>query len=430
MKKCHFSVLIPILAILTGAASAETTLKTSGQIRVRCELDEKSFDTAFTTRTFALMRTRVGLEATIDSNAHAFVQFQDSRTLGGRDQFGKLQSGSLNDGKNVDLHQAYIQVDRIWFDGFGSKAGRFAFDLGNQRVFGSVDWHNVGRIWEGAIGWYESPGFTINGFWLKPQEENYEGFNGDFDVFGALVELDSAGVELFAFYEIDFDTAGSLFGEETSVTDPDDHVLDRWNFGIYYKKQIEPLDLELNGAFQTGQVINEATTYDLQAFMLTAEAGYAFAGSAKAQISAGVDFASGDDDSTDTKIKTYDNTYYTGHKFRGYMDNFVNSESAGLIDILGRARFNPHPNWTAGADFHYFRTAQNYRDPGTGQATFDVGMEIDITINTVSIAGVKATAGGSVFLPKESFVRFREGDADLTQADPTWWLYTQTTVNF
>jgi len=155
MNRFFYSILILLLiGGLAAAVYAETEVEVSGQVRVRNEIDGKSFNPDYTTKYFQVMRTRIAIDAIVDSNAHAFVQFQDSRMFGDTDQFGQLQSGTLNDGKNVDIHQAYIQVDRIAVDGLGVKAGRFEFNLGNQRVFGAVGWHNVGRSWEGLEAWY------------------------------------------------------------------------------------------------------------------------------------------------------------------------------------------------------------------------------------------------------------------------------------
>lgn len=420
-----------VLAATIGiGARAETTVDISGQVRVRTEYDARSFDTAATARTFALMRTRVNVDATLDSNAHAFVQFQDSRTLGGADQFGNWQSGTTSDGKNVDLHQAYIQLDRIWVDGFGGRVGRFEFILGNQRVFGPGGWGNVGRSWEGGLGWYQGNGFKLTGIGLKAQEENFEDFNGDFDVYGLHLKLDKAGIELFGLYELDMDTSGIFLGEDIKVADLDDHIMDRWSFGLYASRKYKHMDFEVNGVFQTGKVIDGQVQRDLQAFLFTGEVGYNFEGDSKARFSAGIDYASGDDNPLDTDYKGYDNLYYSSHQFRGYMDYFVASEPAGLMDLLARGRINLHPDWTANADFHYFTTAQNYLDPADDSETSSLGMELDVTVSTVSIAGVKAVLGGSVFLPDEAFVRYRLDDRNSTESDPTFWSYGQLIIDF
>jgi hypothetical protein len=431
LKTSTISLVTLVIATAIGVETrAETTVDISGQMRVRGEYDARSFDTAATARTFVLSRTRVDVDALVDSNAHAFVQFQDSRTLGGTNQFGDWQSGTTNDGKNVDLHQAYIQLDRVWIDGFGVKAGRFEFNLGNQRVFGAVGWSNVGRSWEGCLGWYQGNAFKLTGFGLKAQEENFEDFNGDFDVYGLHLKLDRAHIELFGVYELDMDTAGTFLGEKIRVANPDDHIMDRWSFGLYSLRKFRNFDVEVNGVYQTGKVMNGLEQIDLQAFMFTGEIGYNFEGEAKARLSAGVDYASGDDNLLDHDYKGYDNLYYTGHQFRGYMDYFVTSDPAGLMDVLARGRVNFQPDWAAQADFHYFSTAQNYVDLADKSETSNVGIEFDVSVSTTSIAGIKAICGASLFLPDAAFVRYSLDDKNMTENDPTFWAYSQMVIDF
>jgi len=427
--RMHFLIVL-LASVAVTSAGADTQVDISGQVRVRTELDDRSFDTANSYQDFALLRSRVSVEAAVAENARAFVQFQDSRTLGGKDQSGAWQSGTLNDGKSVDLHQAYLEVAKVWLDGLGLKAGRFEFVMGNERVFGSVGWSNVGRSWEGGLAWYQGDGFRVSSFLFRVQEENYATFTGDFALLGLHTRIDRAGLELFGVYERDNDTIGMFLGDTVRVADLQDHIMDRWSFGFYYSKEYHQFDFEFNGVYQAGQVVSDFTTIDLQAFMFAGEVGYNFAGAGKARIAAGVDYASGDDDPADTDHKAYDNLYYTGHKFRGHMDYFVGSEPAGLMDIRVRGRLNFHPDWTAAADFHYFLTAQDYLDPADTGTTKDVGLEFDVSVSTVSVAGVKLAGGVSLFLPQASFVRLKLDDPDMTENDPAVWSYVQAVVDF
>jgi hypothetical protein len=423
IKVKTFITIVTGLVLLLGTVQsfAETEVKIGGQVRFRSEVDGRSFDPAHATGQYNLLRTRVNLEAIVDSNTHAFVQFQDSRVLGGENQFGEFQSGTLNDGKNVDLHQAYVQMDRIWIDGLGARAGRFEFNLGNQRVFGAVGWSNVGRAWEGALGWYTRPDFTLTGVYLKVQEEEDPYRNRDFDIYGFHAELSRYNLELFGVYELNNDI--------NTVSDISNNDLDRWTLGVYLRRNYQQWDLEINGAFQTGKI---ADSIDIQAFMTTGELGHTLPGSGQVRFALGADYTSGDSDPTDTKHKAYNNLYYTGHKFRGYMDYFVSSETRGLVDLMARGRGKLHSDWTVLADLHYFSTAQNYPDitESDTTATSNLGFELDLTVVTSSVKGVDLRSGFSVFLPDEAFVRMRLNDPAINEADPTFWGYLQATVNF
>ncbi|MCP4685085.1 MAG: alginate export family protein, partial [bacterium] len=413
MNKYLLSFLtLLIFGSLTATAYAETEYEISGQVRVRNEFDEKFLGRDYYTRSFQILRTRITVDATVDSNAHAFVQFQDSRMFGDRDLYGNLQSGTLNDGRNVDIHQAYIQVDRVAVDGLGGKAGRFEFNLGNQRVFGAVGWHNVGRSWEGVQVWYERPGYQVTGFYLKAYERNHTQFHRDYDIYGGVLAIESLNLELFGAYE---------WNAERGLNS---NALNRISLGGYLKRQHHQFDLEANAVYQTGDMDD----VDIAAYMVTGEIGYTFQCDRKTRLALGFDISSGDDTPNDSESKTYNNLYYTGHKFRGHMDYFLSSNTAGLMDLMFRARTNPAKGWVLKTDFHYFMTAQDYLDPYENALTSDVGLEIDASVVTTRIKGITFATGISVFLPQESFVRLNTGNPLLTESDPTWWVYNQATM--
>jgi hypothetical protein len=420
-------LIVVVISAMAVPAQADTQLSIGGQIRLREQLDDKSFDTSGAANQFAGMRTRVNIEATVDDNTHGFVQFQDSRIAGVNDL-----SGTVNDGKNVDLHQAFIQIDNIFGEGWGGKAGRFEFSQGNQRVLSACGWSNVGRSWEGGMLWYDNPDFKVTGFWLKRLELQSSAYNRDFDVFGLygnIRAMDNCKLDLFGFYEYDADTNGYATGI---------NQLDRMNVGLYYQRNYQQFDFELNGVYQFGTMPGDTSEWssngdtlidtvkselDIAAFMFTFEAGYSFTGSGNARVAVGIDYASGDDGSDTTKCKTYNNLYYGGHKFRGYMDYFLGSNDAGLMDLMLRGKVDPAPGWTVKGDLHYFMTAEDYTSPIDASATSDVGIEFDLVVSTTRVAGVNLDAGASVFLPKEAF-------AGMKDPDPGLWMWTMATVNF
>ncbi len=402
--------LVVMLLICATPAFGETEVDITGQVRVRSEASDRTFEEYNQVLEYTDMRSRVTVEALIDSNTHAVIQFQDSRRLGANTAMNTPASGSLNDGKNVDIHQAYIQIDRLWSDGWGAKAGRFELNLGNQRVFGAVGWHNVGRVWEGGSGWYDEESINITGYWLKRMELNYWGYNRDFDIIGTNVTIKRVGVQMFAFYELNAFDVGLVRGS---------HRLDRLSLGMYYQHVYDQLDVIFNGVYQFGDIMDQT---DLAAFLFTLEIGHTLPGKAKARIAAGVDYASGDDDPNDGESNTYNNLYYTGHKFRGYMDYFLSSGTAGLVDLMLRAKGDIASGWLVKTDLHYFKTAAEYID-FTGNKTTDVGIEIDGSVTTNTVAGVDLTAGASLFFPTEAF-------AGRFDPETGAWFYTMATVNF
>lgn len=424
MRRLTISIAMVLVLMVAGVVWAGSDVDVSGQLRLRIENNGTSFDTSATTLNFADMRTRIALSTTVAENAHVFVQFQDSRRAG---EAGR--SGTLGSGNKVDMHQAWVKLDKLFGEGWGAKAGKFEFILGNHRVFGNVGWSNVGRSWQGMMLWYENPEAKIMPFWLKRVERMDGGYNADFDIFGATLDIVKLNLNSFVAWEHDADS-----------TDLARNKMDRLTIGAYYQRTSGPWDFELNAALQVGTMaaadtvivpgpVDDTIKYsnpDISAMMFTFEAGHTFPGPKNARVAVGIDYTSGDKDATDDKYKAYNNLYFTGHKFNGYMDYFVGGMNAGLMDVMVKGSAELAPGWIAKLNFHFFKTAQDYVDPmdtsGT-TVTSDVGMEIDVTVITTRVAGVKLVAGGSVFLPQDAF-------AGVKDADITFWNYFMATINF
>jgi len=438
-----------VASALPSQAAAETKIDVSGQIRFRSEFDDRSFDCDAEMSTYHLLRTRLGVGATVDENARFFVQLQDSRTLGAMNQFEELQSGTTQDSKNVDVHQAYLKIRRLWFDGLGLKAGRFEVALGNQRVFGPVGWSNVGRSWEGLMAWYEAEEFRAKAMALKGRELDapfrQPEESGDLDVYAFVLDLKDPALQVFLSYDRDAGDSmvsdstssgiGPLAGSSLAESGDDANNMDRITLGAFFENEVEEMhiDYSLNVAYQTGTVHGvggvPGPEYDISAYMVNFELGYTIEGERPARIAGAIDYTSGDEDASDTDWGAYHNLYYTGHKWRGYMDYFTGSNAPGLMDLVGRAKIELSRDWWLFGDVHYFRTAQDYRDPLDTNpddgidTTNDVGVEVDLTLETKSVQGVRMTGGASLFVPKESFAGFED-------PDPGLWFYYQFQVDF
>ncbi|MBU8933741.1 MAG: alginate export family protein [candidate division Zixibacteria bacterium] len=422
--------LLPIMLILfcmCGITVAETTVDVSAQMRARNEISSKAISGDKSTQEATYLRTRVNVKAAKE-NVSAFVQFQDSRMLG-----AGAQSGGLYDAHNVDLHQAYVTIDHLWNKGIGLKAGRFEVILGNQRVFGSVGWHNVGRSWEGLQAWYDCKYAMTSAYWLKKAERNNTEANTDYDIIGFSSKLKSMNLELLFFIEQDaFKPTMVWFDDDDLMTSNSVYKnLERFNLGMYYQRDYQQFDFDLNAVYQFGKkqnwVTHETLGYDseeidLAAMMFTFEAGYNLEGDYKPRFAFGIDYTTGDDSETLDKVETYNNLFYTGHKFRGYMDYFLGSQTNGLMDIMLRGRVSPVEGWTIKGDLHFFSRTQDYTD-FEGNETKSVGTEFDLTVSTKRVAGVGLSSGLSFFMPSEAY-------AGTTETNTGLWFYTQAVANF
>lgn len=453
MKRLINATLFLALAMATAVpALAETELAVSGQVRLRDEADRRSFDSDTSSiNTFSLLRTRVNFDATVNGNTHAFVQLQDSRMLGGMDAFSGGQSATLNDGESVDLHQAYIKIDNLFGKGWGAMGGRFEFNLGNQRLFGAVGWHNVGRAMEGGALWYDNEKMRVTAYNVKVREDLSMTGNTDFDVGGLHLNLKEQGLEFFVSADIDateLSEATDILGAHPVSVDTS-KTLQRITLGGYTHREFGDNDLTANIAFQTGHqmIATDSADFflkqDISAIMLAAEFGHKFNDKRNSRVAVGFDYTSGDEGTDSLESKTFNNLYYTGHKFRGYMDYFGAPHglagggaiaAAGLMDIMLRGQTDITDGWTLKADIHMFKTAQDYTfDSDTSAAvtletSSDLGMEIDLTVVTTRVQGIKLVNGVSVFMAKDDWVASMKGGDPEKQTG--FWAYSQAIVNF
>ena len=303
------------------------------------------------------------------------------------------------------------------------KAGRFEVAYGNQRVFGAVDWHNIGRSWDGLMLSYIDNNVIIDIFDLKRIEHNFSidpQYNRDeFFIIGGHSSLTTIGIEMFFFYE---DYACWWQGY--------DQYTERYNIGGYYKTHIRDFYFLVQGNYQLGEEKYVQDTHVLKketsAFMTTAEIEYSFKMENPLRLTAGIDYTSGYDASDPNKYNAYRNDYYTGHAFRGYMDYFIGSPNHGLVNWMFRSSFNYQKAWIFKGDFHYFQAAEDYWNNSRFPTTKanDIGMEIDLTVVNKSVEGATIAGGVSAFLPDAHFSYY--GD----DSDPGLWAYFMTTVDF
>lgn len=402
---------ISLVAVFAGDLRAESKWSFDGQIRLRDEYDLKSTEPERHSKVFHDLRTRLGVKFDPTEKVVVYVQFQDSRRL------GDPSSGDLSSTANVDFHQAFFQIQDAIFRRLWIRAGRFEVNYGNQRVFGSVGWHNIGRSWEGALFAYRHEQVRVDMFYLKRMEMNDEDYDRDFDLYGLYGTLPSIKLDLFGFYELHADSNGYV-----------QERLQRYNVGTYFTGVYNRIDFTAQGVFQFGQIprdsLPDRLVQDISAFMFTVEAGYTFEGRGGVRVAAGIDYSSGDDGKDSTKYKAYTNAYYTGHKFRGFMDYFVSSEKFGLVDYILTGKIKPADRWETRLDLHYFRAAADYLSKSDTVLTKNIGTEIDLTVTNKSLKGVTLAGGGSLFFADKHFSE--AGDQRKTGI----WAYLMTTINF
>lgn len=360
----------------------------SGQIRFREELDKRNFAAGTDVNDMGLLRSRLGLKFQPAQNVIAFLQFQDSRTL------GVEGSNTLASSSNLDLHQGYIQLENIFStQGLSLKVGRQEIAFGGQRLIGTVGWHNVGRSFDGGRLAFSRNGIKAD-LWAAKLAEVFEA--------GEAKDNAIYGIDFAVNTNPRFAPRAYVILERNNDTNSSGvDLLSRNTFGIHAKGKVNQFDYAVESALQTGK--QEAN--DVSAFLVGVSTGYTFPGTKKLRLAMGYDHLSGNDGEAGT-IKVFNTLYATNHKFYGFMDYFLNipvhTRGFGLRDLMIKSSLNFSSKVVGKADFHIFNYAQ---EDEAGQTS--LGQEIDLTAVYKFRKPVKIVAGASVFFPGEVFKRLQ-----------------------
>lgn len=412
MSRILFVVSIIVIVFPQPIESSNDAIKLSGQFRSRGELDALDFNNDTPVSRSTLLRIRLNATFQPAENISTFVQLQDSRIYG-------AEHGTVLNFRNVDLHQAYLQVDDFFAQKLMLKMGRMQLAYAEERLISAIDWHNVGRAFDGTLLRYApSKMFTMDFFGTKiVHRADYENPADTGFYFGGLY----ASHRPKEFYRVDLYILGELNRRETANHGA---ALQRVTIGTYDTGKFGVIDYNIEAAVQFGTRYNASSEerQRVSAFMLTGEIGHTFDVDYKPRFVIGYDYLSGGEP-TDESYKAFDTLFATNHKFYGFMDYFVNipvqTQDRGLQDLMVKFQIVPHKKLTVSADVHQFMLAQRMM----GDRSY--GQEIDLTAFYRYHEVLRFTLGTSLFIPDGLMqTRFKENN------DPAFWAYLMTTANF
>ncbi len=373
--------------LLIGLGFAQGNLKISGQIRHRYEMSDKDFDSRTGADNFSYLRTRLNIGFSPAEGTQAFVQIQDSRKFG--EEFNTLKDASAD---NMDFHQAYFRISKLFGLPLDVKVGRFEVNYGPQRFIGAVGWDNFGRSFDGVILNYSNNLVNMDIFNFKTVESAQLGDKGDKNVRGIYSSLNLLKGQTSQVFLIQDDKMNTV--------------------GTYLKGGMSGLKYELEFALQNGKTND---SLNVAAMMYGVNVGYKLS---TLTLTLGLDYISGDD-STTTEYESFNTMYSTNHKYYGYMDYFlnlpVNTNNLGLKDMYVTAALDPILGIKPIATYHIFRSDQK-----NSAGDSDFGNELDITLKHRYNEKVSFVAGYSIFMP---------GALKAIDGDRASWAYLMTIVN-
>lgn len=432
------------------------------QERLRFEWRENNFDfnsslNSLNDDAYLLQRFRIGVRGKPNDWVNGYLQTQDSREIDSKRPDDPGLFGSEGDDPFF-LRQANVTIANYKEFPFGVTIGRQELIYGDERLVGSFDWNNIGRVFDGLKMRFQQDKWNIEGFAAMPVQF----YQSHFDVpdtqdrfFGVYFQsnhFDEQVTELYAFYrnktdfEAGFPMGGSPRGTDLVGTQLGTQKGDYATLGTRIKStpgKLGPWDYEMEAAYQNGSIVSNSTDTNipdstarrknLEAYATHVAGGYTFEGEEKIRLGLEYNFASGDHDPTDNDNGSFQNLFPTNHKFYGYMDVFAwrNMHDARVqfnVTPIGKLglQLDFHSFWIVETNDQWFRAnaITPVRNVSTrGRANNHAGDELDFTVSYPLTAWCKLLAGYSHFFAGSYL-------ADTGRADDADFAYVQTLFNF
>jgi len=344
------------------------------QEKLRLEIRDNNFDFNSAVNgpqddSWLLQRFRLGLGYQPTPWLKIYAQGQDVRELGGSRPNTPGVLGAEGDDV-FDFLKAYIQIGDLK-KGFSATVGRQFLSYGDQRLVGPLEWLNQARTFDAIKVRYAAAKWQLEIFTSSPVVFTPYQFNKSqiFDqeesasaIFsGAYLSTQwipfNLTADLYAFNKRDQGTAdfGARLGDS-----------DFWTVGTLWKgdpKKLGGWDYDVEMACQFGHVSGR----DLSAFAGHWSIGHNWMKHPwKPRLAFQYNYGSGDENSADGNIGTFQNLYPTNHLFYGFMDTtgWINMHNPQINFSI-----TPTPKLKFMLDYHLYWNATNedawYRVNGT-----------------------------------------------------------------
>lgn len=438
MSPARMWAVFMVCMLMPGGAFGQQETEISGELRSRAEgRDNADFNADREDGTaFVLNRLRLNLERRLGNDIRIMIQVQDARIWG-------EEANSLNGLRNLDLHQGFMEVDRLGDLPLRVRVGRQELSFGSGRLVSAYDWHNRGRAFDAvSLTLGEAPQ-NLNLWLAQVRDHNAPNVTRNQEFAGAFYQNKSwlpGLIEAYAMFFYDgrnFELPEGA-GEDSHAHDHDEdgNQLSAWTLGgRVQSSRTGSLLLEAEGAYQLGH----RGPLDIQAFAFAGEAVLRLQTAGSPELRVGYTYGSGDDDAQDLKLGTFTNLFPDAHSFLGDMDYASWSNIAALSAGIS---IEPVKKLRLQASYHNFRRAsaadawyraggylvgspaEIYRSAVTtaGKA---IGQEIDIGVVYLYRETLKLRAGLGAFFIGE-FVEKTGG----FRSDDSIWGYVETGVRF
>lgn len=340
-------------ASASGLSYALNNGNATGDIRLRYESVKQ--DNALDDASALTMRTRLGYTTGGYKGFSATMEFEDSRIVGGQDDFSVPPTGFntgeysvIADPEVTEVDQAFIKYSNGSFSG---KLGRQVLTLDNHRFIGHVGWRQDRQTFDGL---------TVNYAPSKAVSLNYGYINNRNRIFAEAQDLQTIDHLFNASYKTSY---GKLVGYAYLLeTDNDtDNGLD--TFGVSFSGETKVSDLGVLYRVEAASQKSESGDSKFDTQYMLVEGGVDVSG-----ITLKLGYEKLGSDNGDAAFST---PLATLHKFNGWSDQFLGTPAVGLVDTYVVASTKVGPG-KATLIWHDFAA-----DDSTDTVD-DLGSELDI----------------------------------------------------
>ena len=227
--------VVPLtLSLLLGAPATAGAQEISWEAGIRPRSEGRSSGDVDVF--FSSMRTQLALRAALAADLRLFIQIQDARVWGGTQDFSPSADA-------LDLFRGYFELGHRGESVLWTRVGRQTLDYANGRLIGDPEWSQFGRSFDGVRTTLRLGEATLlDGFGMQLREGLVAGDRGEAAVWGIWgSHTFGAGRSIQLFWLRDQDGGDPETGRNT--------------FGLYHDGVLGPLELRVEGAWQTGQAM-------------------------------------------------------------------------------------------------------------------------------------------------------------------------------
>lgn len=426
-----FSFIAMILSFQSFLYSSD--IQFGGELRLRPEYrgNPDFNDATNESNSFVGSRLRITGQGPAADNVSVKVTFQDTRNWG---EEAGTASGLTDTGEAVDIHEGYVDFKNFLNSPLKLRAGRQELVFGDQRLIGNFGWSNQGRAFDAFRLTYDTTFVSADLFTAKRKENNGttasspssdRDFSGIYSTWKKIVP--QSIIDLYVLQDREGDTISPAKSRNIVTA------------GVRLAGKASQFDFGVEAPFQFGEagtiIGTSSDNVKVSAHALAAKAGLTLPGEKEIRIGLEYDFASGDDNASDDKAKTFNNLYPTNHSHYGFMDNQGwRNLNAWNVSVSAR----PSKRVYTLASLWQFNLAEEkdgwynaagsssgaLRAPSSTNTEDEVGQELDLLVRFSQDANITWEAGLSRFFAGD-FINHR-----VTNEDDSNWAYVMTTVKF